>query len=50
MPKKLRTSPTDACVQASCIAYTFAGSGETPFAEKTSPKKVSGVHIFREKS
>ena len=39
--RKLRTSPTDFGGRASCIALTLAGSGETPCAEKTSPKKVS---------
>ena len=41
IPRKLLTSPTDVGGRASCIALTFVGSGETSFAEKTSPKKVS---------
>ena len=41
IPRKLLASPTYVGGHASCIALTLAGSGETPSAEKTKPKKVS---------
>ena len=41
IPRKFRTSPTDFGGRAPCIVLTLAGLGETPCAEKTSPKKVS---------
>ena len=40
MPKKLLTSLAVFDNEASCIAFTFSGSGDTPFAENTKPKKV----------
>ena len=41
IPRKLLISPTDVGGRASCIALIFAGSGETPSAEKSSLKKVN---------
>ena len=40
MPMKLRTPLTDEGVCASRIAFTLAGSGDTPAAENMRPKKV----------
>ena len=38
MPKKLLTSLAVFGKEASCIAFTFSGSGDIPFAENTAKK------------